>query len=374
MKKLILMVLAVLPFIGHAQEQTYTVTAKVANATNTNVAHLMYYIGTSPVFLTSKLQNGEYIFKGTAPYPLTASFFLDNNGFGYSRGLQDKLSICLENGDIHISARDSVKYSEVTGGPFTKDYQGYKDFIAKADNLVELLNAEIVIGVQHKMPKEKTDSLQGQYKVAIEAWKQRNVEYVKAHPKSYSSILALSMICGAHPDPTIVNPLFHDLSPALQATTTGQQLQGRLKATQSTQIGSIAPLFTQNDTTGKPVSLKDFRGKYVLLDFWASWCGPCRAENPNYVRNYKKYHDKGFEMLGVSFDRPADKQKWIAAIHTDGLLWTQVSDLKFWENAVGKIYDIKAIPQNFLIDPTGKIIATNLRGEDLDKKLAEIFK
>ncbi len=373
MKKIILIALAALPFIGHAQEQTYTVTAKVANATDANVAHLVYYIGTSPVFLTSKLENSEYVFKGTAPYPMTASFFLDDKGIGYVHGFQDKLSICLENGDISISATDSVKYGKVKGGPYNKDYQEYKNFTAPATNLADLLNGEIVIGMQNKVPNEQLDGFKSQMKIAVEAWQQRNAEYVKTHPNSYSSIQALSYVCGVHPDLTIVKPLFDGLSSDLQATTTGQKLKNRLIATQSTQLGAMAPLFTQNDTTGKPISLKDFRGKYVLLDFWASWCGPCRAENPNYVKNYQKYHDKGFDMLGVSFDKQGDKQKWIAAIHKDGLLWTQVSDLQYWENSVGKIYDIRSIPQNFLIDPTGKIIATNLRGDDLEKKLEEIF-
>jgi thiol-disulfide isomerase/thioredoxin len=111
-----------------------------------------------------------------------------------------------------------------------------------------------------------------------------------------------------------------------------------------------------------------------LLDFWASWCGPCRNENPNVVSAYKKYKDKNFTILGVSLDRPTDKAAWLKAIKDDGLTWNQVSDLKFWNNDVASLYRISSIPQNFLIDPTGKIIAKNLRGVDLQVKLAEIFK
>ncbi len=111
----------------------------------------------------------------------------------------------------------------------------------------------------------------------------------------------------------------------------------------------------------------------MLLDFWASWCGPCREENPNVVKAYKQYKDKNFTVLGVSLDQPGKKNLWLAAIKADGLEWTQVSDLKFWGNEVAKLYSIRAIPQNFLIDPSGKIIGKNLRGEELNKKLKEIL-
>ena len=139
-------------------------------------------------------------------------------------------------------------------------------------------------------------------------------------------------------------------------------------------IGKVAPDFTQNDTLGNPVTLSSLRGKYVLVDFWASWCGPCRRENPNVVKAFQKFKDKGFHIIGVSLDQPNAKDKWIKAIHDDQLTWTQVSDLQFWKNAVAVEYGIQAIPQNYLLDPEGKIIAKNLSGDDLDKKLEEVMK
>ncbi len=136
-------------------------------------------------------------------------------------------------------------------------------------------------------------------------------------------------------------------------------------------IGTMAPNITMNTPEGKQVSLASLKGKYVLLDFWASWCGPCRAENPNVVAAYTKYKDKNFTVFSVSLDDK--KENWQKAIQDDGLSWTHVSDLKRWESSAAKLYSIQAIPSNFLIDPSGKIIARDLRGDDLDQKLAELL-
>ncbi|MEL7119736.1 MAG: TlpA disulfide reductase family protein, partial [Bacteroidota bacterium] len=136
-------------------------------------------------------------------------------------------------------------------------------------------------------------------------------------------------------------------------------------------IGGVAPDFSQNTPKGEAMKLSDLRGKVVLVDFWASWCGPCRRENPNVVRLYNQYKEQGFDILGVSLDR--DKSRWLGAIEKDGLTWNHVSDLKGWQNAVAKMYNVSSIPQTLLIDQEGRILAKNLRGPALEQKLAEIF-
>jgi len=148
-------------------------------------------------------------------------------------------------------------------------------------------------------------------------------------------------------------------------------LEERIKTATQFNPGGTPPDFTQEDPNGKLIKMSDFKGKYLLLDFWASWCGPCRRENPNVVRMYSKYREKGFEILGISLDN--NKQRWLNAIEKDQLTWPQVSDLKGWSNNVAQQYQVTSIPKTFLLDPEGKIIAVNLRGQALEAKLEEIF-
>lgn len=152
---------------------------------------------------------------------------------------------------------------------------------------------------------------------------------------------------------------------AMQAQQKAQQSSAKVK------VGEVAPDITLDTPEGEKVSLSDFRGKYVLVDFWASWCKPCRAENPNVVRVYNKYKSKGFEILGVSLDRARDP--WLKAIKDDGLEWPHISDLGFWNSKAAQDYGVKSIPYTVLVDKEGKVIAERLRGTSLEAKLAEIF-
>lgn len=195
--------------------------------------------------------------------------------------------------------------------------------------------------------------------------------FVKKYPSSYVDPIAIIRIMQTSDNVTLADNLYKMMSKEVKQTNLAKYVDQQLAIAKINPIGSQIADFSEKDTAGKNVDISSFRGKYVLIDFWASWCRPCRMENPNVVAAYNKYHQKNFTVLGVSLDQA--KAAWINAINMDGLSWTHISDLKGWNNEVAAKFKITSIPQNILIDPKGIIIAKNLRGDALDKKLEELF-
>jgi peroxiredoxin len=200
------------------------------------------------------------------------------------------------------------------------------------------------------------------------------LSYLKENHQTPISLYVLNSYANfPYLDPSIILPLFEQLPVYLQLSFDGQILKNRLDIAQRIAIGKWAPEFVQPDTTGSMITLSSYKGKYLLLDFWASWCIPCRQEHPHLIELYKKYNQRGFQILSISLDKSEDRMKWLEAIRKDGLIWQQVSDLKGKSNEAAKLYGVEIIPFNFLIDQQGKIIAKNLRVAGLAEALDKIF-
>jgi thiol-disulfide isomerase/thioredoxin len=350
---------------------TFHITGQLKNV-QANHIYLIYISDNKQVLDSAAVTNGAYSFTGeiTDGGPATLLDVSPRN----RPTPRDVARIYLSPESISISHVDSFSNAVVTGSAVNADYQA----ITAAEKPYEQREMSMMPAYQAaRQAKDEATakSIEAQAKIIDKAVDDSvYAPFVRNHPQSPMVLYVLQLYAKNDPDAPALRSLFDGLSPAVKGSTGGKAFADKLAIAAKTSIGATAMDFTQNDTTSKPVSLSAFRGRYVLVDFWASWCGPCRMENPNVVSAYTKYHPKGFDILSVSLDRPGDKDKWLKAIYADKLAWTHVSDLQFWQNAVAVEYGVGSIPQNFLIDPQGKIIGKGLRGEDLEKKLGEIFK
>lgn len=320
------------------------------------------------------LVNGSFRFAGqSSPYSYVR-MGLSHNGSGKERAVYggDVIYFYMGNEKIAIHSKDSLSNAVISGSATNKEYADYNKFIGGTImELTKAANAAFSAGT----PEQQKDTayfkaLDVKYRQSLANRAAKQIEFASTNPNSYFSVVALSE-AGGNKGVAAIEPVFKKLNPKLQLTDMGQEITQRIKAAYTVKVGLPAPQFALNNTEGKPVALSSLRGKYVLIEFWASWCSPCRAENPNLRAQYEKYHDKGFEVLGVSLDD--DKAKWTQAIAADKLPWIHVSDLKGWNNEAGRLYGVRGVPASYLLDPEGKIIATNLRGESLNSKLAALW-
>jgi len=370
MKKLIFVALLFSQVAVFAQNNKFTVAGKIANLNSPATVFLIY---NGVIFNSAVLKNGEFTFSGTIDYPTEAYLSLNKRGNGFTE--DNYVKFYLETGGIiYVISTDSLAKAKITGTANNNDNERYKALMRPIELRDEALEIKDTSATEaQKRSSQFLKRLELDNKVLEKERRALNKKFITENTSSLVSLDALNSFA-LYGDYDDVLALYNQLSPSVKKSMAGKSYAKTLEAMRATGIGQIAPDFELPDTSSNMVKLSSFRGKYLLLDFWASWCPVCRESSPTVLKAYTRYKNKGFNVLSVSLDKPGAKETWLTAIHHDGLVWTQVSDLKFWQSPIVSLYKLTALPQNFLIDPSGRIIARDLRGEDLENKLEQVLR
>lgn len=367
--KILSVFLLAIPFGGLAQQQNFTIKGSMKPSAEATTACIYYVTEGKPVLDTMAVINGKFTLKGQVPYALKGTVFVRFSKPPYAAVFKDpahldQIDVYLENGTITVSTPDSLKYAEIGGTPLNKDYR----------ELVKLLTPFEVEEAALDIAKRRAEDY-SQYMPAVKAayaeMASRKNPVQEAFISSHlHSLVGMELLTKAI-DPAFnlvkAQSYFNKFPKELRASLSGKTYANLFNVA----VGCQAPDFVSKNTNGEEVSLSSYRGKYVMLDFWASWCMPCRAQNPHVKKMSAKYKQDKFAVLGVSLDQ--SKEWWLKAIKMDGITWDQVCDLKGFKSNSSQLYGITAVPTTFLIDPSGKIIAKNLHGAELEAKLAEVM-
>lgn len=372
MKKIILILIMVLPMVCFAQDE-YAIEVTVKDINPAAKAYLFVQQGGKMNKDSARLEKGQFHFKGIAQSPTKAFVMLSHTGLSiYSAPNPDQVAVYLEPGRILVNAPDSLKHAVVGGTTLNNDQQELIDMLLTFKKREDVLNQEFKQAGEDKSLQEK---VRLRYEQLLKERKQAQEAFIRSHPNSLVAFALFRSSIDLATEQAKAIELFNLFSASLKNTNAGQMIRERIAKTKPVELGSLAPLFSAKNTKGEVISLDSFKGKYVLVDFWASWCAPCRQESPNLVAAYKRYREHNFTILGVSLDGGENaKKKWMDAIEKDKLPWEQVCELEGWQSAIARMYSVSAIPANFLVDPDGKIIAMNLRGDALNEKLLSLFK
>ncbi|SEW43349.1 TlpA disulfide reductase family protein [Chitinophaga arvensicola] len=370
---------------ANAQSKAFRVRGTVPDILNGHMIYLLRESGKKriPSVVDSALvTKGTFVINGTTDAPFTATLSAPLRPAG-APAIPGYRKLFINTGDQVVleqpkvlQARNTLEGARIKGSDYTRQLDELTAYLLPAETGMDSMRKAYSENLrQHG--RDTTGSYQYNRKfeemMVLKASLQQS--FLQQHPDYYISLYMFRDLLGGRvKDTDAAATAFAKMRPALQKSALGKEVQELITNSAKFGIDKTAPDFAAQTPEGKTLKLSDLRGRYVLLDFWASWCGPCRAENPNVLKAYQRFKDKNFDVLGVSLDREGDRQKWVDAIAKDGLTWHHVSDLKFWGSDIAKQYMITSIPQNFLLDPQGKIIAVNLRGEALQVALDKLLK
>jgi thiol-disulfide isomerase/thioredoxin len=374
MKFICLITLVLLTVVVTAQEKPFVLNGSIPVTPKKYKVLLSWNNGATAE--EANVVNGKFTIKGTVDEPVSATLMLQeanppaNKKFDRIEYLRNNLSLFLDGGSITVTTKTFLSDAVVKGSQVVNDYYNYTQQVKQITDLDNQLGMTYYSYSSSKNSRV-TDKLMEMYKVLTGIYHDEMSAFISKNPSSPVALYFVKQTLGMDMDAAKAGPMFQLLSPELQNSNTGKELAAMIEVGKKSMIGVAAPDFSQPSPEGTTISLSSFKGKYVLVDFWASWCGPCRAESPNLVKAYDQYKSKGFEIFSVSLDEK--KERWLKAIKDDGYTWPQAGDLKGWDNEVAAQFGISGIPFNFLVDPNGIIVARNLRGEELEKKLKELL-
>ncbi|SHJ17602.1 TlpA disulfide reductase family protein [Flavobacterium terrae] len=370
MKKIILVVLAGILF--SCNSNSYKVSGEIKGISDGTKVFLEKRDSLKGIVTidTVKIKNGVFNFEGETNEPEIHNIRIDN--------LKGGFVIVLENGNIKAEInKDSISKAKITGTYNNDELQKFNNQISKIQTKImdfQNKNRALIVEAQQKNDTASLKKFQKEFSKFGDEFKIVNESYVEKSPKSFlSALLIEGMFAEVEPKIQKIQKYYDALADDIKQTKPGKRIKQKLSKFKSVEIGQKAPDFSGPTPDGKTISLKQSLGKVTIVDFWASWCEPCRKENPNVVALYNEFHSKGLNIIGVSLDREGGSAQWKEAIAKDKLAWNHISNLKFWEDPIAKQYNVQSIPSTFILDKNGIIVAKNISGAELKAKISELL-